>query len=119
MQFRQPGMRIGYAQKKRATVLLSVVGIGLASVGLAPAASAGGTSSSVYGCYTQWWNTAWAQKCSSGSPSQPGIYLSTAYCKAGFDQIVQRHRYPGESETFNGNDCSIKVTGGKIEHSWN
>ncbi|MFF5230965.1 hypothetical protein [Dactylosporangium sp. NPDC000521] len=47
-----------------------------------PAAFAAGTSGKVNNCYTQWWNTAWAQKCDAPGASVSGNYTSIVDCSA-------------------------------------
>lgn len=41
--------------------------IGIAITGAATAANAAGTSPSYLGCHAQWWNTAFAAKCSNAT----------------------------------------------------
>ncbi len=82
-------------------------------------ATAAGTSSSENNCYTQWWNTAWAQKCGSGGARVGGVYDSWVTCDplSTHPHLIQ-NRPRGNTQTFSGDDCGVKAFNGKIDF-WN
>lgn len=97
----------------QATVL-AVLALGVAGVIAAVPANAAGTSSSAYNCYTQWWNTAWAQKCGSGGADKFGTYESKADCNNESDKYLTKLRNQGSTAVYSGSDCSFKVNSGSI-----
>ncbi|WP_055483260.1 hypothetical protein [Sphaerimonospora mesophila] len=86
-----------------------------AVVGIAPTASAAGTSPSTYGCYAQWWNTAFAGKCSKATQTIWPVYVE-GDCDWELDKedgpfTIQK----GFSGTFDSNECTFKVNRAWLE----
>ncbi|NIL59535.1 hypothetical protein [Salinispora arenicola] len=96
--------------------LLAAGAVGLTAAG--PAAAAG-TSDPRNNCYTQWWNTAWAQKCGSAGASDQGLYTSTAHC-SGVDRLrtLTEYRKYRDDFTAKGSDCLWSVKDGLISYEF-
>ncbi|MEU7911445.1 hypothetical protein [Microbispora bryophytorum] len=77
--------------------------------GLSSAANAGGTSGSTYGCYAQWWDTAFAGKCSSATRDIWPVYVY-GDCAYELDQEDGAFSIKkGFSGTFDSNECTFSV----------
>jgi hypothetical protein len=79
-------------------------------------ASAQGTSSRVYNCYTQWWNTAWAQRCAQPGAAWAGGYESTVSCSLQGTRSLSVRRSQGSVADFPGADCTFSVSNGQIRY---
>ncbi|MFF5073796.1 hypothetical protein ACFY2R_22000 [Micromonospora olivasterospora] len=79
-------------------------------------AFAAGTSSPVFNCYTQWWNTAWAQKCDSPGAKYAGTYVSGVACSAQADKSMSIGRVQGSTATVSGTDCTFGASNGWITY---
>jgi hypothetical protein len=95
--------------------VVMLLAAGAIGFGFSMPAIASGTSASHYGCYTRWWNTAWAQKCPGGA-EVVGNYESSVHCSAQGDRYLDRYRYPGNREEINGSDCSFSVSNGDLHY---
>ncbi|HEY0698623.1 MAG TPA: hypothetical protein VGD43_12535 [Micromonospora sp.] len=96
--------------------VLGLLAAGAIGIGLNTPALAGGTSTSSYNCYTQWWNTAWAQKCGGSGAAVVGWYRSDAYCSYEADKWLEKYRLPGSTATYSGTSCTFSVTGGRLTY---
>jgi hypothetical protein len=94
---------------------LSILAFGATMTAATAPAIASGTSSSHYGCYTEWWNTAWAQKCPSGA-QVVGNYESSVYCSAQGTRYLTKYRLAGNSTTYSGSDCAFSVSNGTLTY---
>ncbi|MFF3867201.1 hypothetical protein [Micromonospora sp. NPDC001898] len=79
-------------------------------------AFAAGTSTKVFNCYTQWWNTAWAQKCDAPGAKYAGAYVSGVECSAQPDKDITVGRAQGSTSTSNGTDCTFGANNGWITY---
>jgi hypothetical protein len=108
-------------QRNSRTVVRQALALGLLAVGFvgfsatAPA-SAAGTSNVEYNCYTQWWNTAWAQKCGTGGADFYGYYQSSVSCSAQGTRTLTVQRGAGSTGTVSGPDCTFSVSNGKMDY---
>lgn len=96
--------------------VVALMAAGLAGFGnSAPALGEPGTSPTTYNCYTQWWNTAWAQSCKSGGAAKKGYYKSEVDC-SGVDsgRSLVKWREKGDTKTHKGKDCVFGITNGWI-----
>lgn len=82
----------------------------------APAAFAAGQSGKVNNCYTQWWTTAWAQKCDSPGASVAGNYTSIVDCSKPqvSDRSLTLNRSKDSTDTISGEDCLYGINTGYI-----
>lgn len=55
------------SMRKSQALTLGVISAGALAFGLAAPVNAAGKTLEAEGCYTQWWNTAWGQGCSSAT----------------------------------------------------
>ncbi len=78
-------------------------------------ASAAGTSKTHYGCYTQWWNTAWAQKCPTGN-TVVGTFESSVACSAQGTRYLSKYRLPGSTTQYDGADCTFSASNGDLRY---
>ncbi len=95
---------------------LSVLSITAFAVA-APAAFGSGTSGKVNNCYTQWYNTAWAQKCDSPGASVAGNYTSIVDCSApeAPDRSMSVTRSKNSTDTVPGySNCYYGINTGYI-----
>lgn len=97
-------------------VALTALAAGAIAVSATAPASAAGTSTSHYNCYTQWWNTAWAQKCAAGGADVVGWYESTVSCSSQPDKYLDKYRLAGNATTYSGVDCSFSVSNGQLSY---
>jgi len=97
--------KITIVAKAGAIVALSAGAI----LGIASAASAGGTGNTVHNCYGIYWNTDWDQTCGSGGASVTGMYHSTGDCTSSGDREVARYRQKGTGGAVDGGDCRFQV----------
>lgn len=84
-----------------------------------PSATAAGTSEPIFNCYTQWWNTAWAQKCDpdKGGAKWAGTYESSISCSAQGTRYLTKGRLQGSTTTtYSGSDCTFSASNGKITY---
>ncbi|MEV6985751.1 hypothetical protein AB0M95_31450 [Sphaerisporangium sp. NPDC051017] len=96
---------------KRAGIGLALGSILVAGgvAGLSSAASAAGTSPATNGCYAQWWNTAFAGKCSSATKAMWPVYVY-GDCSAELDwEDGPFSISKGYSGTFHSNECTFSV----------
>ncbi|TKK84965.1 hypothetical protein FDA94_27650 [Herbidospora galbida] len=80
-----------------------------AVVGVTTTANAAGTSPSTWGCYAQWWDTAFAGKCSKATQAIWPVYL---YGDCAFELDLELGSYSlpkGYSGTFASSECTISV----------
>ena len=89
---------------------------GIIALGIAGPAAAGGTSSSDFNCYTQWWNTAWAQKCYSGGADTTGNFQSGIECTAQFDKSFTKWRVAYSTATYSGVSCTFAADKGWLHY---
>jgi hypothetical protein len=78
----------------------------------APAAFGAGSSGKVNNCYTQWWRTAWAQKCDAPGASVAGNYTSIVDCRAPEvpDRTMNVNRSLHSTDTVPGySDCAYGI----------
>jgi len=75
---------------------------------------AAGTSGTAYNCYTQWWNTAWAQKCNRGGAHYAGTYESSVKCSAQGTRYLTKFRLQKSTATYSGADCTFSASAGDI-----
>lgn len=104
------GKRVAQAT---ALAMLSAGAVGMMAAG--PAAAAG-TSSKIFNCYTQWWNTAWAQKCDSPGAQYAGTYVSGVACSSEPDKTMSKGRTQGSTATYSGSDCTFGASNGWISY---
>ncbi|MFC4149035.1 hypothetical protein ACFO0M_22505 [Micromonospora mangrovi] len=102
----------------QAAVLGLLAGGTVGLTATAPAA-ASGTSTTVFNCYTQWWNTAWAQKCSSPGAKYSGAYYSGVACSYQTDKSMRKVRSAGSTTTYSGTDCTYSASNGWISYDYN
>lgn len=103
----------------RRVAQVAVLGLlAMGSVGLTATtpAFASGTSDTKFNCYTQWWNTAWAQKCPSGA-TWTGVYTSGVVCSSQTDKSMAVVRVQGSNTVESGDDCSHSASDGWISYS--
>lgn len=93
-----------------AALVVGVVGIGISSP-----ASGAGTSNKSYNCYTQWWNTAWAQKCDGGA-AVVGRFESSVSCSAQGTRYLTTYRLKGDDRVVKGSDCTFSASNGKLTY---
>lgn len=96
-------------------VMLGALVVGVVGFGVSSPASAGGTSNTTYNCYTQWWSTAWAQKCPNGA-TKVGNYESSVSCSAQGTRYKTVYRLAGDSRSLDGADCTFSVGNGKLTY---
>lgn len=110
---------------KRKSVVANVLKVGALSAltitafaVAAPPAFGAGTSGKVNNCYTQWWNTAWAQKCDSPGASVSGNYTSIVDCSAPEipDRSMNVNRSLNSTDTVSGySNCAWGINTGYIQ----
>jgi|APThiThiocy_cv2_1041547.scaffolds.fasta_scaffold00386_42 glutamate dehydrogenase/leucine dehydrogenase len=105
-------MSLAKRSLKLATVSMLAAGVTLVAAPIA--ANAGGISPSANRCYTQWWNTSWAQRCDGATLAAK--YTSNVKCS--WPEIPNRSltatRSVGSTDTFWGADCMYGAYGGTI-----
>ncbi|MER7169590.1 hypothetical protein ABT336_26485 [Micromonospora sp. NPDC000207] len=79
-------------------------------------AFAAGSSSKTFNCYTQWWTTAWAQKCDAPGAQYAGTYISGIACSAQTDKSFDRVRPQGSTTTVPGTDCTFGASNGWLNY---
>ena len=112
---RSPRSRVARKQVAQAAVL-GLLAFGAVGVTATAPAVAAGTSSSVFNCYTQWWNTAWAQKCNSPGAKYTGTYVSGVACSAQADKSMSHVRLQGSTATYSGTSCTFGASSGWITY---
>jgi hypothetical protein len=98
-------LRLGFAK----AVVIGALGV--AAVGLVAApASAGGTSTTIEGCYGKWWNTAFAGYCEPAAKT--GYFQLFAYCDYESDIYIQWQYISKGSYVapFSAASCTYHVT---------
>ena len=100
----------------RNSVAISAVVAVLALVGAQQASAVSGTSGSTYKCYTETWNTAWAQKCDPSGPSKAGTFVSQVACSVQADKSMDVRRALKANGTVYGKDCTFSASNPRI--SW-
>jgi hypothetical protein len=95
---------------------LFALSLGIAGLAAPGTAQAAGTSSSVMNCYTQWWNTAWAQKCSAPGAAFTGSFESKIACSAQGDKYLTVGRAQHSTATVSGSDCAHSASNGSITY---
>lgn len=110
-------MRVFSTDRIKQVAVLGALAAGVFGFVISGPASAAGTSSSSYNCYTQWWNPAWAQKCGSGGASVVGNYESSVSCSAQGTRYKNVYRLAGSTSTAKGSDCTFSVGNGKIRYT--
>ncbi|QOC94171.1 hypothetical protein [Micromonospora craniellae] len=98
------------------TAVLGLLAAGTAGMVATSPAFAAGTSSKVFNCYTEWWNTAWAQKCSAPGATWAGAYDSGVACSAQADKSMRVGRTQGSTNTVSGTDCTFGASNGWITY---
>ncbi|GAA1641889.1 hypothetical protein ACFQY4_22535 [Catellatospora bangladeshensis] len=101
------------AKKVAQAAVLGALAAGTFGLG-ANAAVAQGATGDVYNCYTQWWNTAWAQKCYSAGAEATGTYESTIDCSVTGRRYLPKFRRVGSTTTYPGVDCTFSASNGDI-----
>jgi hypothetical protein len=97
--------------------ILGLLALGTIGVTAAAPANAAGTSAPIFNCYTQWWNTAWAQKCSSPGAKFAGTYYSGVTCSGlDGDGLMSVVRTKGSTATRSGGDCLYSASDGWIDY---
>lgn len=96
--------------------VLGLLAAGAVGVTATAPAAASGTSSKTFNCYTQWWNTAWAQKCDSPGAKYTGTYQSGVACSAESDKSFYKVRLQGSTATYSGSDCTFGASNGWISY---
>ncbi|MDG4766782.1 hypothetical protein O7632_22160 [Solwaraspora sp. WMMD406] len=96
--------------------VLALLAAGAFSLTATGPAVAGGTSGSVFNCYTQWWNTAWAQKCGAPGAKYTGTYVSGIGCSAQSGKRIDVVRVQGSRGTVSGPDCTFSANNGWISY---
>ncbi|MFC8901901.1 hypothetical protein, partial [Micromonospora sp. NPDC057140] len=71
---------------------------------------------SPFNCYTQWWNTAWAQKCDSPGAKYAGTYVSGVDCSLQSSKSMRVVRTQGSTSTVSGTDCTFSASNGWISY---
>ncbi len=99
--------------------VLGLLASGAIGLTAAAPATASGTSNVVFNCYTQWWNTAWAQKCFSPGAKWAGHYYSTVDCSAQGSRLLKKFRVQNSTTTYSGGDCTFSVGNGKMTYDYN
>ncbi|GAB3801752.1 hypothetical protein [Micromonospora zhanjiangensis] len=101
---------------KRATrvAVLGLLAAGATGAIATSPAFAAGTSDTVGNCYTQWWNTAWAQKCPAPGAKWTETYESGITCSAQGGRTLTVGRAKGSTSTVNGSDCTFSASNGWI-----
>ncbi len=66
-------------------------------------AAAGGTSSTVHGCYGQWWNTAASGYCYGAN----GYYKLHVSCSYQFDYTGSKRHIVGTAAPFDSHQCTF------------
>ena len=107
---RRLGKRVAQA------AVLGLFAAGTAGVMVTSPAFAADKSSSVFNCYTQWWNTAWAQKCNTPGAKYAGTYVSGVACSAQSDKSMTQGRVRGSRDTRYGADCTFGASNGWITY---
>lgn len=98
-------------------VVVALLAIGATWVATAPA-SAGGQSGKLYNCYTQWWNTAFAQGCADPGAKHAGRYRSEVDCSfIDSGRSYERRWQKNETGLHNGGSCTYGVTNGWIYYA--
>lgn len=106
--------RLGKHVVKAAVLVALLVGaVGMTATNPAVAA---GTSGKIFNCYTQWWNTAWAQKCSPGA-TWTGRYVSGIACSLQADKTLAVVRLQGSTATYSGSQCLVGASNGWISYN--
>lgn len=113
----EDSMRSRTAAKRIAQVaVLGLLAAGAVGVTATAPAVAGGMSTTVFNCYTQWWNTAWAQKCNSPGAKYTGTYVSGVACSSQTDKAMSKVRLQGSTTTYSGTDCTFSASDGWITY---
>lgn len=110
--------KTGESTKKRArkAAALGLLAAGSLALTTGAPAVAAGTSGTVFNCYTQWWNTAWAQKCDSPGAKYTGSYYSGVACSSQTDKSMKVVRLQGSRTTQSGTDCTFGASNGWITY---
>jgi hypothetical protein len=102
---------------KRAAQAAVLVTLFAGAVGMAAGpATAQGKSNELFNCYTQWWNTAWAQECPQGA-TWSGVYTSGVACSLQSGKRMSVVRPQGSSTTHSGEDCMYRASQGWINYN--
>lgn len=98
------------------TAVLGLLTAGVVTAGPTSPTSAAGTSNTVLNCYTQWWSTAWAQRCYSGGADVAGRYRSRIFCgvPSGIPLQITVPRSQGSTSDEKGPDCVSFAFNGSI-----
>lgn len=102
-------------RKLTQAAVLGLLTAGAIAIG-GPSATAAGTSAPIFNCYTQWWNTAWAQKCNSPGAKWAGTYESPISCSAQGTRYLTKFRPQGSTTTYSGPDCTFSASNGRITY---
>lgn len=104
-------MRFGAKAAQALTV--GALAAGVIALGFGAPAGAAGKTGTTDGCYTQWWNTAWGQGCSSATRN--AIYYSSVDCSgADGGRELWVGRGVGSTSFQSGTDCWWGINSGKI-----
>lgn len=103
-----------------ARTLAKVAVVALLATGVAGAAGpaeAAGKSGLLFNCYTQWWNTAYAQGCEGSGAKLEGRYRSHVDCSGPDSGRTFDHRWQkGETGLVHAGDCTWGITDGDIAY---
>jgi hypothetical protein len=105
------------AKRVAEVAVLTAMAAGIFGMTAPGAAQAAGTSPSKNNCYTQWFNTAWSQKCPSPGSAFAGKYESSVNCSAQGRRYLPVGRVQFSTATKSGEDCAFSVSDGKITYS--
>lgn len=96
--------------------VLGLLAVGAVGVTATAPALASGTSDTMFNCYTQWWNTAWAQKCPNGA-TWSGVYVSGVSCSGvDSDGYMEIARAQGSTAVYSGDDCIYSASDGWMSY---
>jgi hypothetical protein len=100
------------------TAVVALLAAGVVGFGAGNPAEAAGKSGLLYNCFTQWWNTAYAQGCEGSGAKHEGRYKSEVDCSfADSGRSYTRRWQKGETGLHNGGSCTYGVTNGWIYYA--
>jgi hypothetical protein len=100
---------VGRSRSAAQALVIGAVAAGVLAFGFGASANAAGKTLEAEGCYTQYWNTAWGQGCSSATMN--AIYDSEVDC-TGVDgnRYLTVGRGIGSTSFHYGTDCFFGIS---------
>lgn len=99
------------------SAILLALFIGAVGITTTGPAAAEGKSKTIFNCYTQWWNTAWAQRCDNPGSEWAGVYRSGIICSLQGTRTITVVRAQHDRRDAKGPDCTFSASNGTISYN--